>query len=326
MARRPRKSTGSKDTEAPAKNNRRARNRKDRDDEIEAEEDVEMVGGGLGAVSARSQLDRVHRASAGMAGGESGDEDSWMTTYTDMVTLLLTCLIMLITMATFTETKEDDVATDASIAEQIVRESQEKSDQRAAEREAQLKKEEELEAAKQYMPDSLVVRQVPDNWTASISRKLEKFVKLGRLSNDVSVEKSKSTVRITFNNNILFPSGSVDLEAQGTALVGNLAPLLREAPGVVMVEGHTDNVPINNWLFPSNWELSAARASAVVRSLVGAGMPAENLSVVGRADTEPIADNATAEGREENRRVVIVLSQPQRDTGLYEVPPPEQRR
>jgi chemotaxis protein MotB len=73
------------------------------------------------------------------------------------------------------------------------------------------------------------------------------------------------------------------------------------------VEGHTDPVPISTLQFPSNWELSAQRATTVLRYLVRAGVPAERLRAVGYADTRPVADNSTPEGRAKNRRVALVV-------------------
>jgi chemotaxis protein MotB len=75
----------------------------------------------------------------------------------------------------------------------------------------------------------------------------------------------------------------------------------------IMVEGHTDPVPIHGSVFPTNWELSTARASRVVRSLIAGGVPAARLSAAGYAALHPISTNATPDGRSRNRRVEIVL-------------------
>jgi len=76
---------------------------------------------------------------------------------------------------------------------------------------------------------------------------------------------------------------------------------------IFQVAGHTDNVPIDNARFASNWELSAARAVTIVEFLIDKGMAAENLSAAGYADTQPVAGNLTEEGRAQNRRIEIVL-------------------
>ena len=107
--------------------------------------------------------------------------------------------------------------------------------------------------------------------------------------------------------NLLFPSGSRALLADATPMLTRLAELLLALPNEIIVQGHTDDQPIRNGLFPSNWELSVARAAAVVRVLEDAGIAPERLSAVGYASTRPIASNDTEEGRTENRRVILVI-------------------
>lgn len=106
---------------------------------------------------------------------------------------------------------------------------------------------------------------------------------------------------------LLFPSGSRALLADAEPILVRLAALLREVPNDIVVEGHTDDRPIRNGLFPSNWELSTARAAAVVRLLEQEGIAGPRLSATGYAATRPIADNESEEGRAKNRRVVLLV-------------------
>jgi chemotaxis protein MotB len=107
---------------------------------------------------------------------------------------------------------------------------------------------------------------------------------------------------------LLFPSGSATLIRAAQPLLGEIASLVNiDRTHPVAVEGNTDNVPIHGGAFPSNWELSTARASMVVRFLIGQGVFARRLSASGYADLRPIAGNETAAGRARNRRVEIVL-------------------
>jgi chemotaxis protein MotB len=89
--------------------------------------------------------------------------------------------------------------------------------------------------------------------------------------------------------------------------VSKLAEVLAEVPNAVRVEGYTDDRPINTYQFPSNWELSAARAASVVHLFVGDGIPPERLAMIGYGEFRPIADNATQEGRNANRRVLLII-------------------
>ena len=110
---------------------------------------------------------------------------------------------------------------------------------------------------------------------------------------------------------VLFDSGEAELKPDGAAVLRKIAAILVEHPNLkVHVIGHTDNVPIAKSLqkiFPSNWELSAARATTVVRYLQDVGIPPQRLIASGRADYAPIASNDSADGRKKNRRIEITL-------------------
>lgn len=112
---------------------------------------------------------------------------------------------------------------------------------------------------------------------------------------------------LTLLSEVLFRSGSAELTPQGRAVVDDLAPRLRDTGRDLVVEGHTDPLPISTWRYPSNWELSAARAATVARELISRGVPADRISIAGYADTRPVADNSTPEGRRRNRRVEVVV-------------------
>ncbi|MBF0255842.1 MAG: OmpA family protein [Gammaproteobacteria bacterium] len=133
------------------------------------------------------------------------------------------------------------------------------------------------------------------------------------LGNGVTLSTSETQVRLETRDNILFADASAELTASGAELLIELASLLARHPGVISVEGHADSRPITSGVYPSNWELSSARAASVVRYLVGRGIGAERLRAIGYGDTRPRADNDTTEGRAANRRVSLVLElEPQR--------------
>jgi chemotaxis protein MotB len=123
----------------------------------------------------------------------------------------------------------------------------------------------------------------------------------------VAIEQRGLAIRV-LTDSLLFSSGSATLESQGEPLLAEIAALLNvDHVHPIAVEGNTDDVPISGGAFPSNWELSTARASTVVRFLIGKGVDPQRLSAVGYAEQHPIASNATASGRALNRRVEIVL-------------------
>lgn len=130
------------------------------------------------------------------------------------------------------------------------------------------------------------------------------------MGDNVEVSTIADRVQLRVKDNILFPTGEAGLSGAGQDLLSQLAERLGDSDYRITVEGHTDNRPIQTWRYPSNWELSAARAAAVVRELIDAGIRPRRLHAVGLADTQPIAANDSATGRAENRRVDLVLELP----------------
>ena len=123
----------------------------------------------------------------------------------------------------------------------------------------------------------------------------------------IKVTQHKLWVEIEMNTSILFSSADSELEEEAFPALRALAAALKTLPNSIDVEGHTDNIPINNEQFPSNWELSAARAASVVHLFTRYGVSPNRLSSIGYAEYRPIADNATSEGRLRNRRVKVVI-------------------
>lgn len=147
-----------------------------------------------------------------------------------------------------------------------------------------------------------------DEAQAPLARQLEQLVVDNNLAGQVDVIRGQETVTLRISERILFASGRANLETDGRALVGRLATILNQSGGVISIEGHTDNRPIKTSQFASNWELSAGRATEVLRQLVSMGLPANRLRAVAYAETRPLADNESTEGRSQNRRVELVIS------------------
>jgi chemotaxis protein MotB len=144
---------------------------------------------------------------------------------------------------------------------------------------------------------------------ASLKQKLDAYSKEHGLSHDVQtvIDRRGLVVRV-LTDQLLFASGQATLQTAGFPLLTEVAQLLNvDKSHPITVEGHTDNVPISSSQYPSNWELSTDRATTVVRYLIAKGVNRERLGAVGYADLHPLASNATAAGRAKNRRVEIVL-------------------
>lgn len=128
------------------------------------------------------------------------------------------------------------------------------------------------------------------------------------VANDlVTVRRTRYAVEVEIKADVLFASGSATLSPTAVDVITRLADVFRDYPNAVRVEGHTDNLPIKSAAFPSNWELSAARAASVVRVLATNGVNPTRLEVLGLAEYRPTVTNETPEGRNTNRRVMILI-------------------
>ncbi len=123
----------------------------------------------------------------------------------------------------------------------------------------------------------------------------------------ITVRRTELWIEVEINSDILFPTGSSGLDVHARDTLSTLAGVLRDVPNSVRVEGHTDNLPIATTQFPSNWELSAARAASVVHLFADQGLQPARLAMVGYGEFRPREDNATSEGRNRNRRVMVII-------------------
>jgi chemotaxis protein MotB len=135
----------------------------------------------------------------------------------------------------------------------------------------------------------------------------------------VRVTQSRRGISIEINANVLFEPGRAELEPQSLTALRAVAETLKNEPFNVEITGHTDPVPIRNSIYASNWELSAVRATSVVRLLADSGIAPERLLAIGREASNPIASNETAEGRARNRRVELMILSSLPDT-VEEIP------
>ena len=144
------------------------------------------------------------------------------------------------------------------------------------------------------------------------------------LADQLGIGMRREGLVITLSSTLAFEPGAADLSPRAKDVLARLAPSLDGAPGRIRVEGHTDNVPIQTREFPSNWELSNARAGSVTRFLSETmGIPGDKFEVAGYAEYRPLVPNDTRENRGTNRRVEIVLLAPsQANVTPVPLPPP----
>jgi chemotaxis protein MotB len=142
----------------------------------------------------------------------------------------------------------------------------------------------------------------------SLKDDLSRVIKENNFENSVRLEENERGMIIHILGDILFTSGSANLNNSSLVMLDKLAAIIRKLPNDIRIEGHTDNVPMSNGNFPSNWHLSVNRALNTAYYLINQqNMPAGRVAIVGYSEYKPIADNNTFDGRKLNRRVDIVI-------------------
>ncbi len=137
---------------------------------------------------------------------------------------------------------------------------------------------------------------------------IEKVLKDPIELDHVRIRQSEEWIEVELDGEFAFASGQARLSKAAEPTISRLAAMVKASTTPVRVEGFSDNVAVQNPLYGSNWELSAARAGSVAATFVARGVDAERLSAAGFGELHPVADNATAQGREKNRRVVIAIA------------------
>lgn len=139
--------------------------------------------------------------------------------------------------------------------------------------------------------------------------------KFSQLINDqmIKVSSNELWLQIELNDSILFSSGGVDISPKAQVIFTEIANILKNYENPIQVEGFTDNVPIKNARYPTNWELSSARATEIVKFLAEKNIAPERLAAVGYGEFQPVASNDTEAGRAQNRRVAIMVAKRKMD-------------
>ena len=208
----------------------------------------------------------------------------WMATFSDMMTLLLTFFVMLVAMSSV-EVKKFEEAISYFTGRRGMMEQE------------------------GLMPGIMGVAGQHDvRMEARAFEDISRDIQEKGLGEGVEVDLTEVGIRVTFVDSIAFASGSVELGGPARSVLERAAELASTV-AAVEVEGHTDDVPIATSAYPSNWELSAARAAAVVRFLVGQpdALPPDRYSATGYGQFQPRADNDTPEGRARNRRITVLF-------------------
>ncbi|MDH5671882.1 MAG: OmpA family protein [Myxococcales bacterium] len=219
----------------------------------------------------------------------------WMATFSDLATLLLTFFVLLLSFAEMdvVEFKEMMGSIRDAFGVQI---------ERSGHIQAMATTPVELSSHESTLQMPLNDREL------SALRAIVRFVRQREMQNDVEIKATDDGVVIRLKDRLVFPVGSDTLNEVADPVLDKISELARAFGAGLSVEGHTDDTPIQTRRFPSNWELSSARATAVLRHLQReAPLGFEQLRVIGYADTRPLAPNDSAENRARNRRVEFLI-------------------
>ncbi|MCL6475117.1 MAG: OmpA family protein [Firmicutes bacterium] len=208
--------------------------------------------------------------------------DRWLITYADMITLLVALFIMLYAMSAVNQEKF------GALAQSMRR---------------------EFQALPEHNGGKIIgTGQIVGPLEQQASQ-LQRFLEDTGLQTQVRVRHEERGLVISLlSDGTLFDLGSAELKPSARQVLDRVAQVLRAVPNPVLIEGHSDNLPIRTAQYPSNWELSAARAARVLRYLVQkGGIPSQRLIAAGYADTRPLVPNNSPANRAQNRRVDIAI-------------------
>ena len=143
-----------------------------------------------------------------------------------------------------------------------------------------------------------------------LKEQLDEYIQQNSLEGDLTTQLEEEGLMVRINERALFPSGSAELVPESQRIAPIVASLLASVPERVLISGHTDTDPINNYQFPSNWELSSVRAMTFMKYLlsINSNLNPARFSAIGYGEYRPIAMNDTAENKQKNRRVEILIA------------------
>lgn len=212
------------------------------------------------------------------------ERGEWLITYADMITLLLSFFVLLVAMS----------RTDAALFERVI-----KSFQATVGQSVRLE-----EKAK----EAAFKAEILGSQQRELINRVDSILKSAPDLPFITTQFDRNRLLITIQDQALFPSGEATLLPQAKATLARVAEVLRTFPEYrVDIKGHTDSRPIDTPAFPSNWELSAVRATTVLRFMLDQGISPFRMTATGLADIDPIAPNDSPENRALNRRVEFVL-------------------
>ena len=216
---------------------------------------------------------------------EENDKDRYIITYADLITLLLGLFIILYAISNVDIAKYQKMM---GILGNVFGKDVESSNVI------------EFDNKKFDIRDKITLNSLTSN--------LQRLISENNFSNSINLEENERGITIHILDDILFSTGKAELRSDSKLILQKIASIIKALPNDIRIEGHTDNIPIKNLVFPSNWHLSVARALNTAYYLIETeNLLPEKVSIVGYSEYKPITGNDTQEGRANNRRVDIVI-------------------
>lgn len=236
---------------------------------------------------------------------EEENLERWLVSYADFITLLFAFFVVMYSMSSVNEGKYR-VLSDTMVAAFNTPPKSMEPIQIGTERKTIIKEDKVIQRIKPIK----LIEQREEKYNKQmqvianrVKESLNPLIKKGL----VHVNQNKLWVEVELNNSLLFDIGSAELESDSNDVIRQISKVIAPLPNQIDVEGHTDNVPIRNEIFPTNWELSASRSASLVRALSRRGVKPSRLTAIGFGEFRPKASNKTSKGRQKNRRVAIVI-------------------
>lgn len=226
---------------------------------------------------------------------EHMNHERWLLSYSDFMTLLMILFVILFAMSNVDKAKfkqlSDSLRVSMGGGKSIV-------------------------AKEDGVPITVDTKPIENDLTEKaeqakmedLKRQVDKYLEKNGMKADVSTQVDERGLVVSLNDTLFFDTGRAEVKPESQKKLIEIGKILNQLNNYMRVEGHTDNVPIKNDQFSSNWQLSCARASNVTELLINsANIPPQKLSAVGYGEYRPIADNSTEDGKAKNRRVNIII-------------------
>lgn len=244
---------------------------------------------------------------------EEGHDERWLVSYADFITLLMVLFVILYSMGQVNVEKYRRLADSMRMAFTVGGPSQVVDSQ--------------INQAGGNSEDGtsqpIVIPGIPEGPTQSeeVAGQLTSMLASQNLGNEVSVQTNIEGILISLSEKLIFAESQTDLPPDAIQVLNTIVEMLRPIDNKIKLVGHTNNIPSNNPLYPTNWQLSLARATSVANYLINAGIPPERIIICGQGEYAPIFPNDTDEHRALNARVEIIIIY-KVDSNVFSLPSP----